>query len=1603
MPLVLLCEILPRYVAPRNLPSAGFFPFLQTLMCNTDSTCSNKSYLLHRDFQAYATNRSQRRRREVDNLSSSLLSHLLLQRRGLNHAILKRDTSDQSRTLGLWERMLNSSLEDPTNMNSSIIDVLNSTILADEVTLSIILESMSILKRSFCDFSMSGISISTLSKSEPLASMLVKLCGTDDPAPEVLLSTFHEVMAQLLFLNPSAMIGWFETAVVAMDQLQQQTSLWTFLLDLPDLFLKPTYQEGLADVPKKLVMLKQALTSVKTSFPQANTSVDMLSPFVEESIDLLGFLQTWQGRDVSISLSDVLMPFNMSLVSPEMARHVEQLQIPLSQVLVLINKEDFQNFLCTNNTALDCSTLEVDMIYGSISQEKVILQVFLAWTRSAAPDDMDDSASHPQTLQEQLLLSAGNTVIVMLQGMPVLDHINAFLMKVHSSMQIATAAMEAQIAYIQPMLQKAENLQATMFHTLNQTAADTWVCGTLDSAVQTVIKVLMGDAECPDPAEHLGWMSAYSSMNPELYAALVCPGSSSYLGDGSPLVVKVDQLTSVIEGTLVYNVTPSMILTEWHRLYNTSLQHGASYQRFINEQHHWNFLSEWISYNTPVDWFKILLTRGLKAFGEVGPLLQNSSQWLSLEPHFQMAYWILTYQANGTAQPNCSLASDGIVCQAGFTWENFIPVVESLLMEVSINPAALLRPIAGAEALLQSLYRDTYMDLLQKFLSNSTQRPDTGILEDLTNLLDQNLQVFMNITSIYQLNDQVLLDILNDIMESFGMLRLEEKQSESTQSNDLNAVVMNIIQLLSPDSNLTLNNEGQFAVLDAIFRGLQDLLPPHHHIQLEDLLNHTLALFRNLEACSATAQACLAEVPQVCQALSFLAEVMKGGADVNFTVAPFQNNMTLPLTNLIINLLLLETLNMSWCLDPQPQNTTSPMDYPGSDEADLKLIRNAAMTLLQNQLQVIKVQQMYYDSLGLHENMSIPYDIEAQIMTYLNLTQDWIINPQLTTAIVRILQLCSASGKQQVQLEVLLNRIQAMGRDLALCSPAGWNCLAEVPQVFQTLTLLVEMIKEGADVNITITPLQDNMTLPVTGHILNFVLAWNMSSTIDTVSNVLCLLEKLSATPSVNDTSIQQTLQVCNLTMFELEQFEHLTKAFSLPLLLSDLMEVINNSQCLDHQLQDTSVQGIPGSNETQCVVRLIKGVVGFLQAIPMSNSSQALLSEHLQMVYAQITKLLNSSIPEPKAFGVTEEVLTGMLADIKWSLQNFIVENVTSVTNYIQILEDILYVAFHEQYPYSKINSTLMSQNAYAQLVYNEIALWYLQKLDNTTSGSVFRDHLNPYIRLAEMQILINIAQSNFSTLVSNQIQDLILNVKPPIDETQLNRISKALATILQGQMELLKIEQAYYDSVGFQTNQTISANIETQILNYLNLTKDWITNPQLTLAFAKILHLTNSTVNITTTGMDFEQLMEALASLLPAEDRAYFDVVRQVYQGLNYAMQLSNTDGGLQSDNFTTAVMNSVSLVLENIFNGTNPLTQPVVDDIAGALHISLQLLLNPNVNYSQVQDFIVQVALRVENVISVLAPESAKVVTPMINNIMSYISTISKAGGPGEWNEV
>uniref|UniRef100_A0A8C2AL35 ATP-binding cassette, sub-family A (ABC1), member 12 n=1 Tax=Cyprinus carpio TaxID=7962 RepID=A0A8C2AL35_CYPCA len=72
------------YVAPRNLPSAGFFPFLQTLMCSTDTTCTSKSYLTEGQSKSY-WNTARRHRRDAESHRTSTLSQIV----GFNVSTLK--------------------------------------------------------------------------------------------------------------------------------------------------------------------------------------------------------------------------------------------------------------------------------------------------------------------------------------------------------------------------------------------------------------------------------------------------------------------------------------------------------------------------------------------------------------------------------------------------------------------------------------------------------------------------------------------------------------------------------------------------------------------------------------------------------------------------------------------------------------------------------------------------------------------------------------------------------------------------------------------------------------------------------------------------------------------------------------------------------------------------------------------------------------------------------------------------------------------------------------------------------------------------------------------------------------------------------------------------------------------------------------------------------------------------------------------------------------------------------------------------------------------------------------------------------------------------
>ncbi|XP_043104736.1 uncharacterized protein abca12 isoform X2 [Puntigrus tetrazona] len=1448
------------YVAPRNLPSTGFFPFLQTLMCNTDSTCTGKSYLKEGQPKLYWYT-GHRQRRDAESHSIPTLFHGLpplahLQKGGLIHSILKRDTSNPE-LLKLWDRMLNSSFQNDPNV-TSVMQTFNNTALVDE-TMESVWESVSVLKKSLCSFSITAINTSA-STQDLLNQGLINFCSSNDTVLEASLLTLNQVLTEMLLNNPTEVLGYLGGTVVVLDMLQKETSVWDFLLGLPDLFLKPTDEEILNAGAEELKDLKNALTFLQKAFPQTNISTADSDPVITKGIDFLNYMSAWKGRDVHFKLSDVVTPSSIALLNSDIKDLINQIQIPLDKIPVLFNLEDFRTFLCDQNIiASYCWSWEVGKVFEGINTWKVIEQVLLTWSQTSAsadlaftedvfstllglvsPSSLDAVLKHtrsqrssdaqPQSLGEQLVLGISSTAFDFLQGMPGWEYIQTFMLVGHSSMQVARVAMEVQRPFIDVVLRDAKYVQEAFLSLMqNETFAKAWADHGVTSIVQTVANVLEGHTNCKDLSSPWAWMSTYSSIDFQLWYTLVCAGNDTSLEEMLspsllPVTEKVHQLVSAVNGAVLYNVTPSVLMAEWNSLYTTASEYVTALQNLqtvLNE----SYFAAWIPEKISVGLSQILLSRATGTIENMGSLLENSYLWPSMEPYFHMAYWILTYEPNATASPNCTLLPSAFTCQTGFTWETAVPLIHSLISEVSREPDSLLRPLQGTVALLQN----SYMPLLQQVITSGLSGQFLGsdmslqdLLMDLINTADKEIQLLSNIQSTQEFNTQLSLTLLNDIMAAFGLGQLENLLSGGSQTTSMHPVIMNILQVLNNSSIQMLNVEDSFAVLQAILSQLGAILPPEQQYQLEAGLNRTHTLIQDLEICSALGQDCVAEVQNV------------------------------------------------------------------------------------------------FDALG----AMLAFDINATI---------------------------------------------------------------------------------------TMTPLQGNMTLPVVLDVLALLLPWNMSrpavASVEIFSKIQYLLEQAYASSPVFN--ISQVLQSSNLTIFELEQVNSVIHSNWSASVQQTLNMAMLLPQCMNTQTAQ-SLQKPSANGQAECVLQLIQTASGLLGVIPVAENAQMTLNNWLNIVSVEYQKVNNMSSSGSDSFALMEEVLITTLSAIRQNLNSFGVGNNTDITNELNILENLLKKVIREHYPYHTFNSTLMVQGQYAQKVYGEITLWYLNKLGNATSGSMFAEILHQLKRMTEMQVALISAEADMMTLTMNHIQNLTY-LRLPLEGEDLVQVANTIMTMLQDELALIKgnleIQQVFYDSQDSPMNISIPAEIEAQIRTYLSLTKKWITNPQVMMALARIFKWETSSVNITTPAKDLEQLLQALTPLLHPKDRETLVVVDQFSQAVNYALQVASTDGGVQSENFSEAIISAMRVVLKNFSNETGALHQDVVNNILDAFNSFLQLILNPNMNPNvQASTLTQEIIQMVEGVIHTLLPaEAAEVLVPIKNTILSYLNNISQPAGFDHWNEL
>ncbi|XP_061827926.1 glucosylceramide transporter ABCA12-like [Nerophis lumbriciformis] len=461
------------YVAPRNLPSTGFFPFLQTLMCNADSRCHNTSRLntSHPSRPPKITKRSAEHDSSALWLRSSFLAKMLEEDHFYNWTspkISKQDTTlllNASETL--WRTFYQRNL-------TSVFHTKNTTLHRDHEALDQMMESLTVLKRAFCTVS---VAVVNPTPENPLSNAVLAFCYTNSTVFEAFLLTLNQILKEEMLSNPDELAKGAGAVMLLFQELQNQTSLWENLLDVPQLAATESLHQMLDIAAASLSNIQGVMQVIDNNFPQMAEFVSPLHALVGGLLDVIRYVQKWPGKDVYLSLAD-LVQLPSSSINEALQLLLQNIQIPLDQALALtLDRELVRSYICdpSNNPlwlVTACTTGTVDMLLDWITPKHLAQQALLAWSQHVAPHDVsfakgllhslmgvgsprtvvDSSISGQQrnvatptlTMEEELFLNLGQVVLEVSQVHPGLDMMTQhFLSLAFHSMNITTCTIHA--------------------------------------------------------------------------------------------------------------------------------------------------------------------------------------------------------------------------------------------------------------------------------------------------------------------------------------------------------------------------------------------------------------------------------------------------------------------------------------------------------------------------------------------------------------------------------------------------------------------------------------------------------------------------------------------------------------------------------------------------------------------------------------------------------------------------------------------------------------------------------------------------------------------------------------------------------------------------------------------------------------------------------------------------------------------------------------------------------------------------------------------------------------------------------------------------------
>ncbi|KAI1885294.1 hypothetical protein AGOR_G00218670 [Albula goreensis] len=1565
------------YVAPRNLPSAGFFPFLQTLMCNTDSTCSNKSHLV--GSRSGASLRSSWKAEDAQRLSLLPFSeHTFadIQKASTVHAALLAENPDQSDMVYIWHRMLNSSHEGIPN-KTVIIESLNTTFLENQEVLDAMLESVNMLKRSLCNVSLSILDVTVESPIDPFSYGLVTFCRTNDTLLEVFLLTLNQVMTELLLNNPVELLDSVGETLLLYDQLQLQNPLWEAVLGLPRLFLPSSVEEVLEHSASLLHNIKRTLSSIQSSFPHVPLTI--MNPALDEAITFLNYMSKWPGRDVYIRLSDVtMMPahFNLSATETDV---ISRVKVPLHKATVLMDYPSFHYYVC--DVAHSCGGERLHRVFGLIRQDRVMLQMVQLWSQHVASSDvailtrtvenllrtyspenqglfgrppasLRNSGAQPLSPQDQLFLDLGTVALDLLRGLPGGDYVMRGLMVGYTSMELVTKALETQQGQMEEVLTQAHRIQKLFMSLMrNETVANVWVGRAMESTLEMLFSHSM---ECKDLLSTWAWLSDLTSVPPQLLEAVLCSNmsllDSVVLAQWAPVVSKGAELVGIVEGTEIFSVTAPMLLSNWYKLVEALMQFGNFFEVFFDELDE-DYWAAWMPHpdNNTVDLLKILIERGVEALVTEGLKQEKDSSWLGMETYFHIAYWIMTFQPNVTAPPNCAVDPKTMVplCHTGFTWEKFVPLAVSLMEELSVKPTGLVRFVQGSLAFLQGVYGQLSMSTALNLLSDPELLPGDGsiqnLLKNLIQLLNKDIQVFNNILPLDHFDSKLSLSILSESLQVLGLGPLEALWTGSLNDSD---IITAIIQAAQNNQHLLTSlglpenqTDPSLSELEAlVFRWLSGegrLSLPLSLGMADLLLTYTASLnSADLEYLREvlhplTNQSARGVSEVVLQAMQVLKQVIEAQGDPTVVILGYLHQ----LQDFLISALQLESY-------------TQILGPNGVSQAQMINLRPVAMDII-------------------------------QLLQKLSATGD----PAVLETILRHLG-GFLPPELHPRYEELINQTHILIGRLSSCVEAGLACQAEVSHAFQILTQASQALLQTVNGTVSIELIpgynpqlsgQGDLPLSVTVDLLSLMLLWTnqaneslpLESTQKTATKTLHFLQQIFSTPDISLDSLQRSLRASNLTLGELDMIARVVGSTNASALLADLMGIVDVQQCFQIQPKNVSLHAqLPNPTEANCALELIMRTTGFLQGLsmPQETKNVYMALHYLIQFWAseavgkgQLGALISS--PGEDQLATSIKALTILLENIQVNLRDLLPGSWPQIKNEVQMLEGLLYLA-NETFPFNDHNSTNMNDSFHLQM---EVMEWLLRRLQNVSHGNSVSLLLYPMVRMAEMQLAYQIAQTQFQVFVQQETEELIQSVQLPLNGTDLSKIGHYAIGIIQAELQLLKenieLQMGYYEAMNqshMAPDVSFMNGIEAQVVKYLNLIQTWLRDTRLTSAIANMLQLGTGSSNLNPGEDQLATSVNSLTILLGKIQENIHSLVPESWQQIKNEIQVLEGLLHLANETFPMDTLNSTDLSdplhFQRVYSELTDWYLKRLQEVSHGNNVSV--ILNPIIRMAEVQ---------------------------------------------------